>query len=150
MTDTETHASGEIDMARSGAKRIGGLLAAAAVLGGIGLASAQQQQPQPQPQAPQQPQPRGATSYAPVDIQEPFAAIMARMKAAKAAVEKAHTDLLAERYDLADRPAQGAAMSRGKPLQEGVRAKLPADTNWDQLAAMSPSDIRDRGLFPKG
>jgi cytochrome c peroxidase len=128
-------------MKRSRGKWVGVLLAMACVLGGIGLASAQQQP---------QPQPRGATSYAPVDLKEPFATVVARMKAAKPGIEKAHADLLAERYDLVDRPAQGAAMSRGKPLQEGVRAKLPAGTNWDQLAAMSPSDIRDKGLFPKG
>lgn len=124
-------------MKRSGRKRIGALLATACVLGGIGLAFAQQEQ-------------RGATSYMPVDIKEPFASIMARMTAAKPGIEKTHADLLGERYDLANRPAQGAAMSRGKPLQEGVRAKLPAGTNWDQLAAMSPADIRDKGLFPKG
>jgi cytochrome c peroxidase len=93
---------------------------------------------------------RGATSYAPVDIKEPFASIMARMKAAKADIEKNHADVLTERYDLANRPAQGATMSRGKPLQEGVRVKLPAGTTWDALAAMSPADIRDKGLFPKG
>jgi hypothetical protein len=57
---------------------------------------------------------------------------------------------MAERYDLANRPAQGATMSRGKPLQEGVRVKLAAGTTWDQLAAMSPADIRDKDLFPKG
>jgi cytochrome c peroxidase len=124
-------------MKGSGGKRIGALLATAAVLGGIGLAYAQQEQ-------------RGATSYAPVDIKEPFASIMTRMKAAKPDVEKKHADLMAERYDLANRPAQGATMSRGKPLQEGVRVKLPAGTTWDQLAAMSPADIRDKDLFPKG
>src|ERR1700692_2082503 len=124
-------------MKRSGGKRIGALLTTAAVLGGIGLAYAQQEQ-------------RGATSYAPVDIKEPFASIMTRMKAAKPDVEKKHADLMAERYDLANRPTQGATMSRGKPLQAGVRVKLPAGTTWDQLAAMSPADIRDKGLFPKG
>jgi cytochrome c peroxidase len=126
-------------MKRSRGKWVGALLAMACVLGGTGLASAQQQ-----------PQPRGATSYAPVDLKEPFATVVARMKAAKPGLEKAHADLLAERYDLANRPAQGAAMSRGKPLQEGVRAKLPAGATWDQLAATTPSDIRDKGLFPKG
>src|ERR1700692_702254 len=124
-------------MKRSGGKRIGALLTTAAVLGGIGLAYAQQEQ-------------RGATSYAPVDIKEPFASIMTRMKAAKPDVEKKHADLMAERYDLANRPTQGATMSRGKPLQAGVRVKLPAGTTWDQLAAMSPADIRRKGLFPKG
>jgi hypothetical protein len=50
---------------------------------------------------------QGATSYAPVDIKEDFAATMARMKAAKPGVEKKHADLLNERYDLSNRPALG-------------------------------------------
>jgi cytochrome c peroxidase len=93
---------------------------------------------------------RGATSYMPVDIKEPFATIMARMKAAQPEVQKRQADLLAARYDLADRAATGATMSRGKPLQEGVRVKLPAGTSWEQLAGMSATDIRDRNLFPAG
>jgi cytochrome c peroxidase len=99
--------------------------------------------------AQQEPQ-RGATSYMPVDIKETFASIMARMKAAQPAIQKRQADLLAERYDLANRAATGAIMSRGKSLQEGVRVKLPAGTTWDQLAGMSPTDIRDRNLFPAG
>ena len=43
----------------------------------------------------------------PVDIAEPFASIMARMVAAKPQIEKEHADLLGQRYDLADHPAQG-------------------------------------------
>jgi hypothetical protein len=58
--------------------------------------------------------------------------------------------VLNERYDLSDRPAQGVTMDRGKPLQEGVRVKLPAGTAWEQLAAMSPDQIRDQNLYPKG
>ena len=94
---------------------------------------------------------RGQSSYAPVDIKEDFTAIMARMKAAKAEVMKRQMDLLTERYDLSNRPAaDGTTMSRGKPVQEGVRVKLPAGVTWTQLAAMTPADIRDKGLFPKG
>ena len=100
--------------------------------------------------AQQQPEPRGKTSYLPVDIAEPFASIMARMVAAKPQIEKEHADLLGQRYDLADHPAQGVTMSRGKPVQTGVRAKLPAGTSWDALAALSPDQIRDRDLFPRG
>jgi hypothetical protein len=84
----------------------------------------------------------------PVDIKEPFATTMARMKAAQPAIQKRQADLLADRYDLANRAATGATMSRGKPLQEGVRVKLPAGTTWDQLAGMSPTEIRDRNLLP--
>ena len=39
-------------------------------------------------------------------------------------------------------------MSRGKPLQEGVRVKLPAGANWDQLASMSPRKSVTRTFFP--
>ena len=99
--------------------------------------------------AQQEPQ-RGATSYMPVDIKEPFAAVMTRMKAAQPAIQKRQADLLAERYDLANRAAPDATMSRGKPVQGGVRVKLPAGTGWEQLAGMNPAEIRDRDLLPKG
>ena len=94
---------------------------------------------------------RGQSSYAPVDIKEDFATIMARMKAAKAEVMQRQLALLAERYDVSNRPAaDGTRMSRGKPVQEGVRVKLPGGVTWAQLAAMTPADIRAKGLFPKG
>lgn len=41
-------------------------------------------------------------------------------------------------------------MSRGKPVQGGVRAKLPAGVTWDQLAAMTPDEIRQKKAFPPG
>jgi cytochrome c peroxidase len=72
------------------------------------------------------------------------------MKAAKLEVMKRQMDLLGERYDLSDRPAKGVAMSGGKPVQEGVRVKLPPGVTWQELAQMTPHEIRERGLFPKG
>ena len=93
---------------------------------------------------------RGQSSYMPVDITESFASIFARMTAAKPGIEQAHTAVLNERYDLSDRPAQGVTMDRGKSLQEGIRVKLPAGMTWEQLAAMSPDQIRDQNLYPKG
>ena len=81
---------------------------------------------------------RGATSYAPVDIKEGFPSIMERFKAAKPAIQTRQADLLGDRYDLSNRAAAGVTMSRGKPVQEGVRIKLPAGTSWDQLTSMSP------------
>ena len=91
-----------------------------------------------------------ASSYMPVDITEDFKTLSAPLRAAKPDVEKRQADLLSSRYDLADRPATGATMSRGKPVQEGVRVKLPAGTSWDALATMSPADIRQKNLFPAG
>jgi len=58
--------------------------------------------------------------------------------------------LLEQRYDLTDRPAGGVTMSRGKRLQEGVRVKLPGGVTWDQLARLTPEQIKDRDLFPAG
>jgi cytochrome c peroxidase len=90
------------------------------------------------------------SSYARVVIEEDFAAIMARMQAAKPEVMQRQKDLLEARYDLSDRPARGVTMSRGKPVQEGVRARLPEGMTWEKLAAMSPAEIREKDLFPRG
>jgi len=95
-------------------------------------------------------QDQGKTSYMKLDITESFASIMARMKSAKPAIEKRQSDLLSERYDLSNRPASGVMMERDKPLQEGVRVKLSEGVTWEKLASMSPEDIRDKNLFPKG
>ncbi|KAF0216289.1 MAG: hypothetical protein FD174_3743 [Geobacteraceae bacterium] len=91
-----------------------------------------------------------SSSYAPVDIKEDFATIMARMKGAKPEVMKRQMALLKERYDLSDRPAKGVTMSRGKAIQEGVRVRLPEGMTWEMLALMGPEDIRDKNLFPAG
>lgn len=87
-----------------------------------------------------------ASSYAPVVVKEDFAATMSRMKAEKPKVMARHMELLKARYDLSDPPAKGATMTKGKPLQEGVRAKLGKDLTWEKLGAMTPEDIREKGL----
>ena len=104
------------------------LLAGAAVVGVIlafGFAYAQQG-------------PRGKTSYMPVDITEPFSAMLARLSAQKPDVMREHMALLNERYDLSNRPAAGATMDRTKPVQDGVRVKLPAGKTWDGGRGTSP------------
>src|SRR5262245_26549359 len=90
------------------------------------------------------------SSYAPVVSEEDFATVMNRMKAAKPGVMKRQQNLLNERYDLSNRPASGVTMARGKPVQEGVRVKLPAGANWEKLASMTPDEIKDRDAFPSG
>jgi cytochrome c peroxidase len=90
-----------------------------------------------------------ASSYLSVNEDE-FRTVFAKMSAAKAQVMKRQMDLLGARYDLADRPAAGVTMSRGKPIQDGVRVKLPAGTTWAALETMSPDEIREKGLFPSG
>lgn len=94
--------------------------------------------------------PKGESSYSPVVIKESFDAIMSRMKTAKPEIMKRQMDLLNDRYDLSNRPAADVTMSRGKPVQEGVRVKLPVGTTWESLAAMSPEEVREKNLFPGG
>jgi cytochrome c peroxidase len=90
------------------------------------------------------------SSYMPVVIQEDFAGIMSRMSAAKAGIMQRQKSLLEDRYDLSDRPASGVTMSRGKPVQEGVRVKLSSGMTWEKLGQMSPEQIRERDVFPHG
>lgn len=91
------------------------------------------------------------TSYAPVALTEDFAAVQARMAGAKDSVMARHKRLLEERYDLSDRPIPGVASAgRGKPVQGGVRVKLPDGVTWEQLAGMTPAEIRAGGHWPGG
>jgi len=90
------------------------------------------------------------SSYSPVVITEDFDTVMHKMTAAKPEIMKRQMDLLKERYDLSDNPAEGVTMSRGKPIQQGVRVKPPTGMTWQQLAEMTPKEIREKDLFPKG
>lgn len=96
----------------------------------------------------QEPVKKKPSSYMPVDQSEAFAAVKARMEAAKPAIAQKHQDLLAARYDLGDRPAETATMTRGKAIQSGVRARLPEGMTWDKLNSQSPKQIRAQDLFP--
>jgi cytochrome c peroxidase len=94
---------------------------------------------------------RGQSSYIPVATNpEEFEQLRKKMSAAKDEVMQRHMDLLESRYDLSDKPHPSAKQSRGKPVQTGVRVKLPQGTSWEQLADMNPEEIREKGLFPAG
>jgi cytochrome c peroxidase len=90
------------------------------------------------------------SSYASVVPSEDFPAMMSRLITGKPAVMKRQMDLLQDRYDLRNDPAPGVTMTRGKPVQQGIRVKLVPGTSWEQLAAMTPEEIRDGDLFPPG
>ncbi|HUG21295.1 hypothetical protein, partial [Piscinibacter sp.] len=57
---------------------------------------------------------------------EDFPTLVKRLQQEKPGFAKRQQDLLAQRYDLSDRPAPGVTMARGKPVQDGVRVRLPA------------------------
>ncbi len=117
----------------------------ATVLLFVGGVSAQEADKKPAQEADQK-----KSSYMPVDIKEDFAEIMTRMKRAKPEVMQRQMDLLKARYDLSNRPAKGVTMSRGKPIQEGVRITLPKEMTWEKLATLSPEEIREKDVFPAG
>jgi cytochrome c peroxidase len=58
--------------------------------------------------------------------------------------------LLEHRYDLADDPAPDTTMTGGKPIQRGVRVRLPDGLSWETLATLTADEIRAQGLFPPG
>lgn len=98
---------------------------------------------------PKLPEGRGGTFYFPIIIKEDFKTLMAKMKDEKPAVMDRQMGLLNDIYDLSDRPARGITMSGGKPVQEGVRAKLPEGITWEMLSEMPPGEIREKDLFPR-
>jgi cytochrome c peroxidase len=114
---------------------------AASLLTGPPRAGAQSGSQQPKPEA------KPPSSYMPV-IEEPFDAVRARDKAAKARVMAEHQKLLDERYDLRRHVDENVRMTRGKPIPVGPTAKLKGGVTWEQLGRMSPDEIREKNLFP--
>lgn len=84
------------------------------------------------------------------DTEEDFPSLVKRLQTDKPKFAKRQQNLLAERYDLSNRPAKGVAMSRGKSVQEGVRVKLPAGMTWEALSAMSPEETKNKNQWPAG
>lgn len=89
-------------------------------------------------------------SAAAAENEEDFPSLVKRVEAEKPKFAKRQQLLLSNRYDLADRPVQGANMSRGKPVQGGVRVKLPVGVTWESLSAMTPDEIKSKNLWPAG
>ena len=79
-----------------------------------------------------------------------FNALVKELESRKPEFAQRHQKLLAERYDLSDRPAKGAVMSRGKPVQAGVRVRLPQGITWEKLTAMPATEIKSKNLWPAG
>lgn len=87
----------------------------------------------------------------PLNADRPYedpAAIMRRESANKKNVMSAQQRLLELRYDLTPRLDPVATMSRGKPLPVGPTARLSGGLTWEKLAAMTPQEIKQKGVFP--
>jgi len=82
--------------------------------------------------------------------EEDFGTVRSRDEKDRPRVAARQREVLSERYDLSDRPSSVKMSGGRRTVQEGVRVRLPAGASWDKLGAMSPGEIRDQGLFPKG
>jgi cytochrome c peroxidase len=80
----------------------------------------------------------------------PLKDVIKQTTAAKPQLAERHKKLLDERYDLSSKPVEGVTMTRGKQIQGGVRIKLPSGVTWDQLASMSPQEIKTKKVWPAG
>jgi cytochrome c peroxidase len=74
--------------------------------------------------------------------------IVQKETASKAAVMAAQRALLERRYNLNPELDPQAKMSRGKPIPVGPTARLAEGVTWQQLAELSPANIKTRGIFP--
>jgi cytochrome c peroxidase len=68
--------------------------------------------------------------------------------AEKPKVTDTQRKLLESRYNLEPKFDPEATMSRGKHLVVGPTAKLPDGTDFDALAAMTPTEIAQKDIFP--
>src|SRR6187399_3725635 len=78
-----------------------------------------------------------------------FEELRATKVAEKPEVMERQLELLEARYDLSDTPSD-VMMTGGKPVQSGVRVRLPDDFTWEELADLTPDEIREEDLFPLG
>ncbi len=89
-------------------------------------------------------------TYMPVVTDKSFEEVMAADKEMKPELMERQQELLERRYDLSDNPSDVMMSAGRKPLQKGVRVKLHGDVTWDELAKMTPEEIKERDLFPMG
>ncbi len=117
------------------------LLIAAMLAGTFGLVLAQQKGQTP---------PLPDQTYMPVVIDEDFEKTRDADAAAKDRFMQRQQELFQRRYDMADNPSEVMMSAGRKPVQKGVRVKLPDGTTWDQLNAMTAAEIKEKNLFPMG
>ncbi len=92
----------------------------------------------------------GSYSLSSAQEKEDFPALVKRLQQAKPEFAERHQKLLEQRYDLSNQPAEGATMSKGKAVQDGVRVKLAPGMTWEKLAAMKPEEIKAKDAWPAG
>jgi cytochrome c peroxidase len=94
---------------------------------------------------------KGRTSYASVEDVGNFDEFYEMCSKNKPKVTEERRQYMALRYHFSGKVTREVTMTRGKPLPVGPVVRLPQGVEtWEQLAALDPSAIRRRGLFPLG
>jgi cytochrome c peroxidase len=121
-----------------------------AVFGGLAIgALVYQVHAQQVPAKPTQPDKSAKQSAKVMDTPD-FKAAMAQDVKEKADFARRQQKLLEERYDLGDHASDSRMTAGRKPVQVGVRVKLPKGMKWDALNALSPDEIKKQNVFPQG
>lgn len=89
-------------------------------------------------------------TYIPVVIDQDFETMMKKDQEMKPKIMDRQKQLLERRYDLSDNPSDVMMSAGKKPVQKGVRVKLPEKMTWDKLSETPPDEIREKGTFPEG
>ncbi len=87
----------------------------------------------------------------PLGAPEPFTTfeqVYKKENAARPDVMAAQRKLLESRYNLQAKLDSNVTMARGKPIAVGPTARLAEGVTWEELAALSPAEIKKRGVFP--
>lgn len=89
-------------------------------------------------------------TYMKVMYDETFEEILEADEEAFDEVMEMQEQLLNRRYDLGDNPSDVMMSGGRKAVQQGVRVIPPEGMTWDDLADMTPEEIKEQDLFPMG
>ncbi len=91
----------------------------------------------------------GDPTVPPANASPEFIESMRKLERSKPDTTRRADELLAARYDLSGKTDPSTTMSGGrKQVPLGPTARLAKGTDWAMLAAMSPAEIKAKGLFP--
>ncbi|EAQ77075.1 cytochrome c Hsc [Blastopirellula marina DSM 3645] len=105
-----------------------------------------------QPAMTRSPQPTKAEppkTYMPI-IDKDFNAVFAGDSEKREMFNERQQQLLSARYDLSDNPSDVMMSGKRKKVQQGVRVKLPENLMWQELAQMTPDEVKQANTLPAG
>jgi cytochrome c peroxidase len=92
---------------------------------------------------------RGASSWSPPTLEGSWNEWVEHCQTLKPKLMAECRAYMNSRYDFSGRPSPGARMSGGKPIMMGPVARLPEGfRSYEELAALSPDEIKRRDIFP--